>query len=79
MAITITALMQFCLPPECGEVSLGVTVLLAQTVFLLIVTDTLPPKSDTVSIAGKIEFINLHLVENSITLVRVGTVASKRH
>ena len=55
LAITITALMQFCLPPECGEkVSLGVTVLLAQTVFLLIVTDTLPPKSDTVSIAGRI-------------------------
>ena len=53
LAITMTALMQFCLPCKCGEkVSLGVTVLLAQTVFLLIVNDTLPPNSDTVSIAG---------------------------
>ncbi|XP_064619928.1 neuronal acetylcholine receptor subunit alpha-10-like [Lineus longissimus] len=52
--ITITAIMVFYLPPETGEkVSLGVTVLLAMTVFLLLIAETMPPTSEVVPVIGK--------------------------
>lgn len=45
--VTLVAMFGFCVPPESGErVSLGVTVLLSLTVFLLIVTDEMPPMMD---------------------------------
>ena len=45
--VTMVAMFGFCVPPESGErVSLGVTVLLSLTVFLLIVTDEMPPMMD---------------------------------
>ena len=44
----------FYLPPDSGEkVSLGVTVLLALTVFLLIVAETMPPQSETIPLIGE--------------------------
>ena len=53
--LTITTVLAFYLPPESGEkVSLGVTVLLALTVFLLLVDETLPPQSDTIPLIGEI-------------------------
>lgn len=53
--LTITTVLAFYLPPESGEkVSLGVTVLLALTVFLLLVAETLPPQSDTIPLIGEI-------------------------
>ena len=57
----LTALLAFVLPPESGEkVSLGVTVLLALTVFLLLVADTLPPLSDSIPLMGKFHYISFH-------------------
>ena len=47
--ITACALLVFWLPPECGEkISLAVTVLLAITVFLLLIAETLPTQSSSV-------------------------------
>ena len=47
----------FYLPPDSGEkVSLGVTVLLALTVFLLIVAETMPPQSENIPLIGEIIF-----------------------
>lgn len=44
----------FLLPPESGEkVSLEVTVLLSQAVFLLVISDFLPPSADNFPILGK--------------------------
>jgi len=44
----------FLLPPESGEkVSLEVTVLLSQAVFLLVISDFLPPSAQNFPILGK--------------------------
>ena len=44
----------FCLPPESGEkVSLGVTVLLAMTVYQLLIAEAIPPTSEVVPLIGK--------------------------
>lgn len=44
----------FCLPPESGEkVSLGVTVLLAMTVYQLLIAETIPATSEVVPLIGK--------------------------
>lgn len=43
----------FCLPPESGEkVSLGVTVLLAMTVYQLLIAETIPPTSEVIPLIG---------------------------
>lgn len=53
--ITSTAMLVFCLPPQSGEkVNLGVTVLLALTVFLLLVSQSVPTQSDSVPLAGEL-------------------------
>ena len=52
--ITATTVLVFYLPVESGEkISLGVTVLLALTVFLLIVAETMPAQSNTIPLIGK--------------------------
>ena len=44
----------FCLPPESGEkVSLGVTVLLAMTVYQLLIAEAIPPTSEVVPLIGR--------------------------
>ncbi|KAI1283113.1 Neuronal acetylcholine receptor subunit alpha-7 [Halotydeus destructor] len=53
MVISSMTLLGFTLPPESGEkISLGVTILLSMSVFMLQLTETLPPTSDAVSIIG---------------------------
>lgn len=47
----------FCLPPESGEkVSLGVTVLLAMTVYQLLIAEAIPPTSEVVPLIGELSF-----------------------
>ena len=47
----------FCLPPESGEkVSLGVTVLLAMTVYQLLIAEAIPPTSEVVPLIGMFDF-----------------------
>ncbi|RWS26970.1 nicotinic acetylcholine receptor subunit alpha5-like protein [Leptotrombidium deliense] len=51
MIISSMVLLGFTLPPESGEkLTLGVTILLSMSVFMLQLTDTLPPTSESVSI-----------------------------
>ena len=53
--ITATTVLVFYLPPDSGEkVSLGVTVLLALTVFLLMVAEAMPPQSMSIPLMGKL-------------------------
>jgi len=43
----------FCLPPESGEkVSLSVTVLLAMTVYQLLIAETIPATSEVIPLIG---------------------------
>ena len=45
--ITLVAMLAFCIPPESGEkIGLGVTVLLSLSVFLLILSDQMPPMTE---------------------------------
>ncbi|KAL5005229.1 hypothetical protein ScPMuIL_018685 [Solemya velum] len=56
-------LLAYALPSESGEkVSLGVTVLLALTVFMLILGDTLPPSSETTPLIAVYFDISIFLV-----------------
>ena len=52
--LSVMDLLVFWLPPESGEkVSLGITVLLSFSVFLLVVDERLPRTSDTVPVLSK--------------------------
>ena len=52
--LSLMDLLVFRLPPESGEkVSLGITVLLSFSVFLLVVDERMPRTSDTVPILSK--------------------------
>ena len=52
--ITATTFLVFYLPAASGEkVSLGVTVLLAMTVFLLMVAESMPPQSEQIPLMGE--------------------------
>ena len=53
--LSLLSLLMFCLPADSGEkVSLGITLLLAFTVFLLILADTMPRTSDQLPLLGNI-------------------------
>ncbi|CAH1240967.1 CHRNA7 [Branchiostoma lanceolatum] len=54
LLFSIMTILGFYLPPEAGErVGLGITVLLAFTVFLLMVSELMPPTSSAVPLIGK--------------------------
>jgi nicotinic acetylcholine receptor, invertebrate len=45
--ITFVSFFGFLIPPDSGEkVSLGLTTLLSMTVFLMVITENMPPNSD---------------------------------
>jgi nicotinic acetylcholine receptor len=63
MMSTLTLLV-FCLPPDSGEkITMGITVLLAFSVFLLRMGEDLPETSEFIPLLGKHRF---NLMENSI-------------
>ena len=54
LMLSLLDLLVFCLPPESGEkVSLGITVLLSFSVFLLVIADNVPQTSETAPLLGK--------------------------
>ena len=62
MFLSLVAMLTFFLPPESGEkISLGITVLLSLTVFLLLVAETMPP-TNTVPVIGECQMPTLWLV-----------------
>ena len=53
MMSTLTVLV-FCLPPDSGEkIALGVTVLLAFSVFMLAIAEKMPETSESIPLIGK--------------------------
>ncbi|KAK2147143.1 hypothetical protein LSH36_568g03027 [Paralvinella palmiformis] len=62
----------FCLPPESGEkVSLGVTVLLAMTVYQLLIAETIPPTSEVVPLIGQFFGATIFLLSLSTAMTVV--------
>ncbi|XP_043241153.1 neuronal acetylcholine receptor subunit alpha-10-like [Amphibalanus amphitrite] len=53
MMMSVLTLLVFCMPPESGEkISLGVTVLLAFSVFMLAIAEKMPETSDSIPLIG---------------------------
>ncbi|KAH3755061.1 hypothetical protein DPMN_189744 [Dreissena polymorpha] len=72
--ITLVALLGFYMPPESGEkVSMGITTLLSIVVFLMIVSESLPPTSDVVPLIGLYYGVTIAIV-SSATAMTVLTV-----
>ncbi|XP_028399064.1 neuronal acetylcholine receptor subunit alpha-10-like isoform X2 [Dendronephthya gigantea] len=54
VVISVLITFVFTLPPESGErISLSITILLAMTVFMLLVTETIPPTSEVIPLIAK--------------------------
>jgi nicotinic acetylcholine receptor, invertebrate len=54
LLITLVALLGFYIPSDSGEkVSMGITTLLSMTVFLMLVSENMPPTSDVLPLVGK--------------------------
>jgi len=54
VSLNVLSLLAFCLPPDAGEkVTLGITVLLSYSVFMLLVAENMPPTSEFVPLIGK--------------------------
>lgn len=74
LLITLLTILSFYLPPESGErVTLVITILLAMTVFLLLVAESMPPTSEVVPLIGiyytaAMFEISLSLVATCLTL-----------
>ncbi|XP_041477022.1 neuronal acetylcholine receptor subunit alpha-10-like isoform X1 [Lytechinus variegatus] len=66
--VSMVALLSFFLPPESGEkISLGITVLLSLTVFLLLVAETMPPTS-AVPVVGQYFMSTMVLISGSLAM-----------
>lgn len=65
--IAFVAILSFCLPPASGEkVSLSVTSLLTQTVFMLMLSQEMPTTSETIPLLRKFTF---WFLSNSFTFI----------
>jgi len=54
ISLNVLSLLAFCLPPDAGEkVTLGITVLLSYSVFMLLIAENMPPTSEFVPLIGK--------------------------
>ena len=54
MMLSVLTLLVFCIPPDSGEkIALGVTVLLAFSVFMLAISEKLPETSESIPLLGK--------------------------
>ena len=52
--MSILTVLVFCLPPDSGEkIALGVTVLLAFSVFMLAIAEKMPETSESIPLIGK--------------------------
>ena len=66
--IAVLASITFLLPPESGErIGLGITNLLAMMVFLLLISESIPPTSDAVPLASN--FFSVILVLSALALI----------
>ncbi|XP_077992710.1 neuronal acetylcholine receptor subunit beta-4-like [Glandiceps talaboti] len=69
LVMSLLTLVVFYLPSDCGEkMTLSISVLLAISVFNLLIFDIMPPTSDTIPLIGKYLLFNMALVMFSIML-----------
>ena len=71
VSLNVLSLLAFCLPPDAGEkVTLGITVLLSYSVFMLLVAENMPPTSEFVPLIGKpqIPYLFIYLLTYSLRL-----------
>jgi hypothetical protein len=58
LLITLVALLGFYIPSDSGEkVTMGITTLLSMTVFLMLVTESMPATSDVLPLIGKYYYL----------------------
>ncbi|KAK3851245.1 hypothetical protein Pcinc_042091 [Petrolisthes cinctipes] len=58
MMMSVLTLLVFCLPPDSGEkIALGVTVLLAFSVFMLAIAEKMPETSESIPLIGKVGLV----------------------
>ncbi|XP_070574561.1 neuronal acetylcholine receptor subunit alpha-6-like [Ptychodera flava] len=67
LLLSVLSLLVFCLPPDCGEkMSFSMSLLIASSVFNLMVADIMPVTSDTVPMLIRYLLFNMFLVAASI-------------
>jgi len=63
LLITLVALLGFYIPNDSGEkVSMGITTLLSMTVFLMLVTESMPPTSDVLPLVGQNTCLSIKII-----------------
>ena len=63
MAISSLSLVSYIIPPEAGErIGYGVTVMLSFSVYLIVISDKLPEKSDTTPLLGILYVVSFYLL-----------------
>lgn len=64
--LTVLSLLGFWLPPDSGEkITLGITVLLAFSVFMLLIAESMPATSEFVPLIGELHFtLSVHMCTN---------------
>eukprot|EP00794_Sanderia_malayensis_P013706 gene13706-15135_t len=76
--MSVLTMLSFLLPAESGErVSLAITLLLAMTVFMLVVADMIPPTSDVIPLVGI--FFNTAMVEMVLMIISLCVVIRLYH
>lgn len=66
--LTILSLLGFWLPPDSGEkITLGITVLLAFSVFMLLIAENMPATSEFVPLIGKLMTNNISILSSTLT------------
>jgi len=72
VSLNLLSLLAFCLPPDAGEkVTLGITVLLSYSVFMLLVAENMPPTSEFVPLIGQYVYHPPHSLYHSFwTIMR---------
>ncbi|XP_077992173.1 neuronal acetylcholine receptor subunit beta-3-like [Glandiceps talaboti] len=67
LMMALLTLLVFCLHPDSGEkMTLGISILIAMSVFSLLVADIMPPTSDSVPLIAQYVLFNMYLVTGSI-------------
>ena len=71
--LNILSLLAFCLPPDAGEkITLGITVLLSYSVFMLLVAESMPPTSEFVPLIGESSSFACHTLLFDLAFVIIG-------
>ena len=71
MLLSVLTLTGFCLPPDSGEkITLGLTVLLAFSVFMLLIAENMPPTSEYVPLIGQYKYRILHECSRVIEFIK---------